>query len=250
MFKVKITVVDFLGNKERYPCHFGHEIGDEIIYDGEKFSAPFCSAVLVPIAQQTDFLFKMGPRYKPFMHYVPAWYAPMSVKDESLKKYDGLGYRNVFIDSYNEPKYHMAHLGTPKGAFHWPPVEGGTVARDVMVVCGDFRTACAFKLEAFDIADAGWAVSYYRRSMTILNKIREKPEIPIDKVLNEFTKDEIEIPYPALSQQMMDVFIEELELVGHIEVKDGKATATKQGEAKIEEFKKSLPAEHRKALSL
>ena len=50
MFKVKITVVEFKGDPVRYPCHFGHKIGDTIIYDGEKFIGRFCSGVLVPIA--------------------------------------------------------------------------------------------------------------------------------------------------------------------------------------------------------
>ena len=37
MFKVKATVVGFLGDTKRYPCHFNHKIGDEVIWDGEKF---------------------------------------------------------------------------------------------------------------------------------------------------------------------------------------------------------------------
>src|SRR5512147_2145657 len=105
MFKVKITLAGFLGDEKRYPCHFGHKIGDTIIYDGAKFSAGFCSSVLVPIAQQVDNLVKMGPRYKPAGHYYPFWYAPVSLADESLKKYDGIGFKNVFIDSYHEPQY-------------------------------------------------------------------------------------------------------------------------------------------------
>jgi len=27
MFKVKVTVVGFLGDEEKYPCHFQHKIG-------------------------------------------------------------------------------------------------------------------------------------------------------------------------------------------------------------------------------
>jgi uncharacterized repeat protein (TIGR04076 family) len=157
MFKVKITVTGFLGDPQRYPCHFGHKIGDTIIYDGEKFSAGFCSGVLVPITQQVDNLFKMGPRYKPAGHYYPFWYAPLSSADESMKKYDGVGFKNVFIDSYHEPRYHMANLA-PKGAFCWPPSEVGSVMNDVSVVCGDLRTAVVYKLEAFDLADAGFAI--------------------------------------------------------------------------------------------
>jgi uncharacterized repeat protein (TIGR04076 family) len=249
MFKVKITVTGFLGDTERYPCHFGHQVGDTIIYDGEKFSNKFCSGVLVPIAQQVDSLVKMGPRYKLPGHYYPFWYAPVSKYDESMKKYDGLGYRNVFINSYDEPKYHMAHLA-PKGAFAWPPPELGAVSKDVTVVCGDQRTATVFKLEAFDLADAGFAVFYYRRSMVLLNKVLNNPGVPVKKLLKEFTKDEIEIPYPALSQPMVEALTENLSLVGHVAVKDGKVKATRKGAVKFKEFKKSLTAEEIEALGI
>jgi uncharacterized repeat protein (TIGR04076 family) len=249
MFKVKITVTGFLGDQEKYPCHFGHKVGDTIIYDGEKFSGKFCSGVLVPIAQQVDSLVKMGPRYKVPGHYYPFWYAPVSKFDESMKKYDGLGYRNVLINSYNEPKYHMAHL-VPKGAFSWPPPELGAISKDVTVVCGDLRTAAVFKLEAFDLADGGFAIFYYRRSMVLLNKILKKPGTAVSKLLNEFTKDEIEIPYPALSKQMVEALAENLSLVGHVEIKRRKVTATPKGAAKFAEFKKSLPSEDIEALGI
>ena len=36
-FKVKATLIGFLGNTERYPCHFNHKVGDEVIFDGEKY---------------------------------------------------------------------------------------------------------------------------------------------------------------------------------------------------------------------
>jgi uncharacterized repeat protein (TIGR04076 family) len=249
MFKVKITVMGFQGDPVRYPCHFGHKIGDTIIYDGEKFIGRFCSGVLVPIAQQVDNLLKMGPRYKPAGHYYPFWQAPMSLADESMKKYDGVGFKNVFINSYNEPQYHMANLA-PKGAFGWPPSEAGSVMNDVTVMCGDLRTAVVYKLEAYDLADAGFAIFYYRRSMVLLNKILRKPGVPADKLMNEFTRDEIEIPYPALSQQLLEALVENMALIGHVKVENGKVTGTEKGAAKVAEFRKSLSKEEREALNL
>ncbi|MBN1190803.1 MAG: TIGR04076 family protein [Dehalococcoidales bacterium] len=249
MFKVKITVTGFAGDEKRYPCHFGHKIGDTIIYDGEKFSAGFCSGVLVPIAQQVDFLVKMGPRYKPAGHYYPFWYAPVSLADEGMQKYDGKGFKNVLINSYNEPPYHMANL-TPRGAFCWPPSEVGSVMNDVTVMCGDLRTAAVFKLEAFDLADAGFAVFYYRRSMVILNKILQKPGIEAENILDEFTKDEIEIPYPALSRQLIAALVENMVLVDLIKIDGGKISATARGSDKIKDFILGLPAEDREALNL
>ena len=51
MFQVKATVVDFMGDTEKYPCHFQHQIGDEFIWDGEKFVGKICPSLtpmLVP----------------------------------------------------------------------------------------------------------------------------------------------------------------------------------------------------------
>ncbi len=51
MFKVKATVIGFAGDEEKYPCHFQHKVGDEFIYDGEKYIGRICpgmSAVVVP----------------------------------------------------------------------------------------------------------------------------------------------------------------------------------------------------------
>ena len=38
MFKVKAIVIDFLGDKEKYPCHHRYNLGDEFLFDGEKFT--------------------------------------------------------------------------------------------------------------------------------------------------------------------------------------------------------------------
>jgi uncharacterized repeat protein (TIGR04076 family) len=249
MFTVKITVVGFEGDPVRYPCHFGHKVGDTIYYDGEKFIGKFCSGVLVPIAQAVDNVFKMGHRYKPAGHYYPFWYAPVSLADESMKKYDGVGFKNVYINSYDEPKYHMANLA-PKGAFTWPPPEFGAVMNNVTVMCGDLRTAVVYKLEAVDIAPAGFAIFYYRRSMTLLNKIVKKPGAAVKQLMKEFSKDEIEIPYPVLTPQLIQALVEDMALVDYLTVEKGKVTATKKGATKLAEFKKSLSKEEKAALNL
>jgi uncharacterized repeat protein (TIGR04076 family) len=36
-FQVKATVIGFAGDEEKYPCHFQHKVGDEFIWDGERF---------------------------------------------------------------------------------------------------------------------------------------------------------------------------------------------------------------------
>jgi uncharacterized repeat protein (TIGR04076 family) len=248
MFQVKATVVGFKGDEEKYPCHFQHKIGDEFIYDGEKFVGKICPHMVPIVVPCMMPLCAAGPRFVPSGYYFPFWYAPVSVKDPSLKKYDGRGFRNV-LKTIVEPEYHMRNL-EPLDAFKWPPHEERTVAQAVMAVCGDKRTAMTMKIEAFDLSDKGDAVPYFRRQMMILHKVLARPGIKADKILNEFSREENEVIYPALSPIMVQALSEELELMGYLEIKDGKATVTKKGEKKLDGFKTGLSAEEREALKI
>jgi uncharacterized repeat protein (TIGR04076 family) len=244
MFQVKATVIGFLGDEERYPCHFQHKVGDEFIFDGEKYIGRICPSMASVLIPRMMSLHAAGPRIISPGYYYPFWYAPLSVKDPSLKKYDGLGFRNV-LKTVVEPPHHIARL-TPPEAFNWPPRSERTVGRNTGAVCGDTRTSMAMKIEAFDLSDKGYDVPYFRRQMSILSRVLPKKGIEVDKILNEFSKEEIEGIYPALSQIMVQVLNEELELMGYLEIKDGKASVTKKGETKLEAFKKSLSAEEKK----
>lgn len=248
MFKVKATVHEILGDESKYPCHFYYKIGDEIIWDGAEFHGRICAAFLPTLAPKVADLYAAGPRYVDPGYYYPFWYAPVSVYDKSMKKYDGLGFRSV-LKTIEEPKYHMAHL-RPKDSFKWPPHPERTVAKGVFLMCPDLRTAVVLKLEAFDLADNGDSITYFRRHMSILNRVLSKPGMAVDKILNEFTKQEIEDIYPSLSQMLVDALIEELELTGYLKIKDGKATVTAKGTKKLEAFKASLTAEERKVLKM
>ncbi|MCX6008488.1 MAG: hypothetical protein NTW48_00325 [Chloroflexi bacterium] len=248
MFKVKMTIVDFLGDEEKYPCHFLYNIGDEFIYDGEKFIGKMCPVLVPFIIPKMYEIHSAGPRYTEPGYYYPYWYAPVSVKDPSLKKYDGRGFRNV-LETRVEPQYHMANL-MPANAWKWPPHGERTVSRDPMLVCPDTRTAALLKLEAFDLSDKGFDIPFFRRQMTILSKVLLKQGIEVDKILNEFSKEQIEGIYPALSQIIVQPLVEELELMGYLEIQNGKATVTKKGQAKLEDFKASLSAVEREALQI
>jgi uncharacterized repeat protein (TIGR04076 family) len=248
MFKVKATVVDFLGDKEKYPCHHQYKMGDEFIFDGESFSGTICPSLAIPAVPKMMELHAAGPRYKDYLFYYPFLYAPVSMEDPSLKKYDGLGFRNVF-QTYTEPKHHMANLAS-SGAFQWPPPEKRVARRDVRIICPDYRTSVVVKLEAFDLSDKGRNIPYFRREMTILDKILKKPGIDADKILNEFSEEQIEGIYPALSHVMVEALLEELELMGYLEIQDGKVFANKKAEVKLAGFKASLSIEERTILKM
>jgi hypothetical protein len=250
MFQVKATAIGFAGDEERYPCHFQHKIGDTFVYDGEKYIGRICpgfSAALVP--RMMDF-FAAGPRLVPSPQYYYAfWYAPISRRDISKRNYDGIGFRNVF-HSEVEPPRSIAGL-KPAHAFDWPPVHERIVMLDNSIMtCGDTRTSLRMKIEAFDLAEKGDSITYFRREMSILSKICPKPGIQIEGILSEFTLDEIEGIYPALSQILIRVLTEELALMNYVSIEEGKVTVTNKGEAKLERFRNSLTAEERDALRL
>ena len=98
------------------------------------------------------------------------------------------------------------------------------------------------KIEAFDLSDKGDATPYFRRQMSILNKVSAKPGIQVDRILGEFSKDEIEIPYPALGKVMVEALAEELALIGYLVIADGKATVTESRPGKIGRFQEGIAA--------
>jgi hypothetical protein len=250
MFQVRATAIGFAGDEEKYPCHFQHKVGDTFVYDGEKYTGRICpgfSAALVP--RMMDF-FAAGPRLVPSPQYYYAfWYAPVSRRDEKNKKYDGIGFRNV-LHTEVEPPRSIAAL-QPSHAFDWPPVSERIVALDNSIVtCGDTRTSLMMKIEAFDLAEKGDSITYFRREMSILNKVRRKPGIELKSILNEFTKEEIEGIYPALSPILIQVLVEELALIHYVQMEGGKVAVTKKGQAKFETFRNSLTSEERDALKM
>jgi uncharacterized repeat protein (TIGR04076 family) len=248
MFKVRVKVMGFQGDTQKYPCHFNYKIGDEIIWNGATFVGRICPAILEMLTPKVIALYKAGPRYRETGYYLPFWYAPVSEYDPSYKKYDGIGFKPV-LKTIEEPKYHMAHL-RPPNTYLWPPHSEQTVMKGVGITCPDLRTAVMFKLEAFDLADDGDCVTYFRRMMGILSKVTKKQGVSVDKLLSLYSKEEIENIYPSLSPVMMQMLVEELTLMSYLEIKDSKAYITKKGEEKLKVFIQGLPTEDREVLKL
>lgn len=248
-FKVKATVVAYLGDEKKYPCHFQHKPGDEFIYDGEKFIGRICPAISTLLIQQMIAVYAAGPRHiaRPGFYY-PFWYSPLSVDDPELKKYDGLGFRNV-LDAKTEPDDPIARL-VPTHAFQWPPHTTRDVAKAPAVICPDVRTSVLMKIEAVDLADKGDSTPYFRREMMILYKLMAKPGTPTGEIIELFAEKERLGIYPALSPIMVDALREELELMNFVEVRDGRASVTAKGTARFETFRNTLPEADRAALGV
>jgi len=248
MFKVKATLVRFAGDVERYPCHFGYEVGDEIIFDGENFIGRICLQILPLLNKYVPPLYSAGPRYVNPFSYFPFFYSPMSTKEAGQKKYDGVGFGMVKGEII-EPKYHMANFKSPN-AFKWPAHDKREIGKDLVGRCDDLRTAATFKFEAFDLCDKGDAIPYFRKQMVILQKVLEKPGIVADRIMDELAKKHVEDIYPGLNPVMMEMLTEELEAIGYVEIHDSRVSATKKGETKLRNFITGLSQEEREALDM
>jgi uncharacterized repeat protein (TIGR04076 family) len=246
MFKVKATIIDFIGNRDRYPCHHGYQLGDEFIFDGASFSGSICPSFALTVVPRMMEVHAAGPRFKDYIHYYPFLYAPHSVDDPANKKYDGLGYRNVF-QNYKEAPHDVARLaGSSSEA--WPPPEHRPERRAVRLICPDYRTSVVARIEAFDVSDAGRNIPFYRREMSLLDKILKKPGIGARDLLGEFTREQVEVIYPALSQVFIESLLEELELVGYLEIRDGRVYPLEKAAPKLKDYIISLSDEERQAL--
>ena len=248
MYKVKAILIEFLGDPVKYPCHFQHKIGDEVVFDGEKYTGRLCSDLWPLLVPKVNALWEAGPRYVPSEYYLPFWYAPTSIDDPSKKAGDGLGFANV-LKTQTEPQYHMGNLKPPH-AYEWPPYPVRTIGRNITITCHDLRTAPVFSLEAFDLSDRGVSIPYFRRQMAILNKVLYRPEIQMNEILNEFSREEIEGIYPALSQQILVPLIEELQVLDYLTIENQKACVTEKGEAKLSDFKSTLSDEEKRVLKM
>ena len=247
-FQVRAKLVRFLGDTEKYPCHMNYEIGDEIIFDGEKFSGRICPHIMAVLGAKMQAVFSAGPRYVDPGYYNLFWYAPISVKDLERKKYDGNGFAPV-LEMPDEPPHTLAELVPPK-AFEWPPQEERCVLTETTFICPDARTSGVFLVEADGLAEFGESAPYFRRQMTILDRLLKTPGTEIGGIGGLFTEDECLKIYPPLVGRMIPCIMEELELVGYVRMEDGKAYTTEQGAARLKRFYGDITQEERDALGI
>ena len=210
MFKVKGTFIGFMNDEEKFPCHFDYRIGEEFTYDGERIEGRICPGVLltmVPTVWQTFFT---GNRaYERILFK----YSGISAKDPSMKKYDGIGFRPLkeAPESSGIRSTIVASPERPTG------LQGGAG-----FACADCRTSAYFSVETVDLANGGYTLPYYKREMSILDKVIKQPGMTVDEILNKFTEQEREEIYPPLHLVNMQLMLEELAEVNYIDLRDGR----------------------------
>jgi hypothetical protein len=231
-YKVRVKHVGWMGDRANWPCHFGYKVGDEFTFDGEEFVGRVCGGVMVGDGMEVIHRVRYSG-LKQFQ-YNPLMYIGAYKRDPSMKKYDGEGWANV----KGLPE------GTASGIAKFlpylypmiPPIP--TERRGAAEFhCPDPRTEALFVAEPYDLADRGMDIPYYNREMSILEKIKAEPGMKADEILNKFTQFEREEIYPALGPALLGIYLEELETVGYINLKDGKAHPTAKGKAKSTEIK-------------
>ena len=214
MFKVRCKLIAFLGDEKKFPCHFGYKVGDEFYYDGVEFKGRICPGLLaagMPIIHGT---YMLGHKYYENIMYR---YRGADVKDPEMAKYDGVGYRPVS----------EVPGGMPENMKKMQPLPAPDAkASTGIFACGDTRILAQFLCEAVDLSDSAYAQPFYRRSLSILDKIEKNPGIKVDDIVDKFTDFERNEISPPLRPALMDVLMDGLTDMGYVEIRDGKAYAT------------------------
>ena len=213
MYKVRCRLFKFEGDAENFPCHFGYEIGDEIYYDGDNFTGRICPHLIVPMMPVVYGIHVLGHN---FCKNIAFRYRGLDAKDPSMAKYDGVGWRPVkSIPEAAQTKWNI-----------FPYASKTEKARGAHFMCADTRTLAHFTCDPVDLSDSEFCQPFYRRAISILEKIEAEPDIKIDKILNQFTDFEKENISPPLTPVLRDVLLEALVDMDYVIIQDEKARAT------------------------
>jgi uncharacterized repeat protein (TIGR04076 family) len=210
-FKVRVRLVGFVNDVENFPCHFDYKVGEEFTYDGERFEGRICPGVMLTMVPTIWHTFFLGGRaYERIIFR----YSGLSAKDPSMKPYDGIGFR---------PLKTVPEEAQKKAAIVVPAERPKELMGGAGFACADCRTSAYFVVEPYDLASGGYCLPYYKREMSILEKIRRRPGVGAEEILEEFSEWEREEVYPPLSIVNVRLMLQELAEVGYIELIDGKA---------------------------
>ena len=215
-YKVRGKLIGFMNDVEKFPCHFDYKIGEEFTYDGEKIEGRICPGVLltmVPTVWHT--FFSAGHSYERIIFK----YAGLDAKDPSMKKYDGIGFRPL--------KEAPSGSGGKSGVVVKVKRPTGLVPGSGFG-CADCRTSAYFSVEAIDLASGGYTLPYYKREMSILEKVKKNPGMTVQQILKKFTAFERDEIHPPLYDVIVKLMLEEMAEVGYVELRNGKAYSGKR----------------------
>jgi len=210
-FKVRCRFVRFLGDPERYPCHFNYQEGDEFTYDGERYEGRICNGLLNNMGHVIWNTFFYGNQEDDRMIYL---YSGASARDPDMVKYDGLGYRPL-----------RSVPGAPDTRFYKVgPFQRHTslIKRSRGFVCDDDKTGAYFVCEPMGLASGGDLITYYKRQMNILEKVKAEPGMTVKQILEKFTQWEREEIYPPIYELNVSLMLDEMAQVNLVEIRDGK----------------------------
>ncbi len=214
MYKVRCKLMKFEGDEKTFPCHFNYQIGEEIYYDGVKFTGRICPHLIIPMMPVVYGVHVLGHKYS---ENVPFRYRGLDVRDPSMAKYDGVGWR---------PRKALSQEAMEKQTAVFPMASKIEKARGAHFLCNDSRTLAHFSCEPVDLSDSEFCGPFYRRAIALLEKIEGEPEIPTSEILKKFTAFEKEDISPPLTPVLTEVLLEALSDMNYIVLKDGKAKAT------------------------
>ena len=189
-FKVRCRLAAFLGDAEKFPCGFGYKIGDEFIYDGEKFIGRICPYVLRGIIPHITAMFIAGDKYSERMMF----------RYTDRKEPDVEGAARV-------------QAGLP------PATERG---RGWTFPCPDIKTLAYFIVEPIGLVEG---TPLYKREMAMVEIIKAKPGLTAGEILNKLAEEESRKTSPRLLPTAMgvEIMLEELADAHYIKLRDGKA---------------------------
>ena len=214
MFKVKCKLVKFEGDAETFPCHFRYNIGDEIYYDGMHFTGRVCAHIILSMMPVVYGVHLLGHKYS---ENVPFRYRGLDIRDPSMAKYDGEGWR---------PRKTVPDSLLDKQTAVFPLQSRTEKAHGAHFLCADSRTLAHFTVEAVDLSDSQFCQPFYRRAISILEKIEAEPGIETNAIAGRFTEFQREDISPPLTPVLLEVLVEALDDMGYITQSAGRAKPT------------------------
>jgi len=213
MYLVKCKLVKFEGDAENFPCHFGYKIGDEIYYDGTSFKGKVCPHLIIQMMPQVYGVHLLGHN---FSEDIAFKYRGHDARDPSMAKYDGIGWR---------PLKDMSGAAKQKWTL-FPYSSKTQKARGAHFLCADSRTLAHFTCEPVDLSDSEFCQPFYRRAISLLEKIEAEPDIKVTEILDRFTTFQKEDISPPLTPVLAEVLLGALEDMDYITITDGKLRST------------------------